>query len=106
LAAVPLCREPQDAASPYDLDGDVASRDVSRPAALRIRLTDPAHVPSLLEFLAGSVSCVAKQVGEREIEVSLLGSYESELHDLTVDLLVRAWEAADPSRGDRDASTS
>ena len=61
---------------------------------LRIQLTEPALVPSLLEFLGGSVSCVAKQVGEREIEVSLLGSYESGTHAVTVGLLVRAWEAA------------
>ena len=73
---------------------------------LRIQLSDPALVPSLLEFLSGSVSCVVKQVGEREIDVSLLGSYDSEVHRLTVDLLVRAWEAADPSRGDRGARTS
>jgi hypothetical protein len=45
---------------------------------LRIRLTDPALVPSLLEFLTGSVNCVAKQVGPREIDVSLLGSYDSD----------------------------
>ena len=72
---------------------------------LRIQVTDPALVPSLLEFLAGSVSCVAKQVGEHEIEVSLLGSYDSEIHGLTIDLLVRAWEAADP-HGERRVHTS
>ena len=63
---------------------------------LRIRLTDPALVPNLLEFLRGSVSCVARQVGDHEIEVSLLGSYDAELHGHRVDLLVRAWEATDP----------
>jgi hypothetical protein len=63
-------------------------------AAVRIRLDNPALVPSLLEFLAGTVSCVTEQVGEREIEVSLLGSYEPGTHELTVGLLLRAWEAA------------
>lgn len=61
---------------------------------MRIELTDPALVPSLLEFLTASVSCVAERVDEREIEVSLLGSYEPETHDLAVGLLVRAWEAS------------
>ena len=84
----------------YDPCEDVACGNVLRPAALRIRLTDPALVPSLLEFLTGSVNCVAKQVGPREIDVSLLGSYDSEIHDLTVDLLVRAWEAAHPDLAD------
>lgn len=68
---------------------------------LRIRLTDPAHVPSLIEFLRGTVNCVAEQVGEEEVEVSLLGSYDWETHDLAVALLIRAWEAADPSGRDR-----
>jgi hypothetical protein len=67
---------------------------VPRPAALRIHLNDPTLVPSLLEFLAGTVNCVAERVDERDIEVSLLGSYEPETHDITVDLLVRAWEAS------------
>ena len=65
-----------------------------RLAALRIQLTDPALVPSLLEFLTGAVSCVVERVGERELEISLLGSYQPDTHDLAVDLLVRAWEAS------------
>ena len=73
---------------------------------LRIRLTDPAHVPSLVEFLRGTVNCVAEQVGEGEIEVSLLGSYDWETHDVAVALVIRAWEAADPSRVDRGADNS
>jgi hypothetical protein len=75
---------------------DVECGDVRRSAALRIRLTDPALVPSLLEFLTGSVSCIAHQVGEREVEVSLLGSYESVTHDVAVGALVGAWETAHP----------
>jgi len=59
---------------------------------VRIRLDDPALVPSLLEFLEATVNCVTDQVGEREIEVSLLGSYEPGTHDRTVDVLLRNWE--------------
>ena len=73
---------------------------------MRIRLTDPAQAPSLIEFLRGTVNCVADRVGEREVEVSLLGSYDEETHDLAVALLIRAWEAADPSDRDRSADSS
>jgi hypothetical protein len=61
---------------------------------LRIHLTDPTLVPSLLEFLTGTVRCVAERVDENDIEVSLLGSYQPETHDHAVGLLVRAWEAS------------
>jgi hypothetical protein len=36
---------------------------------------------------------VTKRVGENEVEVSLLGSYGPEGGRMTLDLLVRAWEA-------------
>ena len=61
---------------------------------LRIRLDDSADVPRLIDFLKGTVNCVVQQVGEEEVEVSLLGSYDSETHDMAVALLLRAWEAA------------
>jgi hypothetical protein len=73
---------------------------------VRIRLTDPAQAPSLIEFLRGTVNCVAERVGEEDVEVSLLGSYDEETHDLAVALLIRAWEAADPSDRDRSADSS
>lgn len=63
---------------------------------MRIRLNDPELVPDLLGFLSGSANCVVERVGDREVEVSLLGSYQLEMHNLTVDLLVRAWEASHP----------
>lgn len=63
---------------------------------MRIRLNDPAFVPSLLAFLSGSVGCIAERVGDRDVEASLLGSYACEMHDLTLELLVRAWEATHP----------
>jgi hypothetical protein len=61
---------------------------------VRIDLPEPALVPSLLEFLSRSVDCVAEQVCEQEVEVSLLGSYDPHTHELAVGMLVRAWEAA------------
>ena len=70
---------------------------------LRIRLDDPTDVPRLIDFLKGTVNCVAKPVGDDEVELSLLGSYDVETHDLAVGLLIRAWEATDPSGRDRGA---
>jgi hypothetical protein len=104
-AVDPLSSESRGSPPLYALEEDVARRDVLS-CGLRIRVTDPALVPSLLDFLSGQVNCVAEQVSEREVEVSLLGSYDSEMHDLAVTLLVRAWEAADPRRSDRGANTS
>ncbi len=61
---------------------------------MRIHVSDPALVPSLLAFLSRSVDCVAAAVCEDEIEVSLLGSYDPQTHEVAIDMLVRAWEAA------------
>jgi hypothetical protein len=36
---------------------------------------------------------VTKRVSENEVELSLLGSYNREAERMTVDLLLRAWEA-------------
>ena len=46
-------------------------------AAMRIELDDPTAVPDLLDFLRRRPHVVAEQVGERELEVSLLGSRHS-----------------------------
>jgi hypothetical protein len=61
---------------------------------MRLRLSNPAFVPELLEFLESRVDIVTKRVSENELELSLLGSYHHEEERMTVVLLVRAWEAA------------
>jgi hypothetical protein len=61
---------------------------------MRLRLSDPALVPDLIEFLELRVDIVAQQASENEIELSLLGSYNREARRLTLDLLLRAWKAA------------
>jgi len=43
---------------------------------------------------------VTKRVSENEVELSLPGSYHHDVERLTVEVLVRAWEAA------RDAKAS
>jgi hypothetical protein len=67
---------------------------------MRLRLSNPDLVPELLEFLESRLDMVTKRVSENEVELSLLGSYNREAERMTVDLLVRAWEAG------RDAGAS
>jgi hypothetical protein len=62
-------------------------------AAMRLRLSNPDLVPELLEFLESRVDVVTKQVSDNEVELSLLGSYNEDAAHMTVDLLVRAWQA-------------
>jgi hypothetical protein len=61
---------------------------------MRLRLSNPALVPELIEFLESQVDMVAERVSENELKVSLLGAYNREARWLTLDLLLRAWEAA------------
>ncbi len=60
---------------------------------MRLRLSNPHLVPELLEFLESRLDIVTKRVSEDEVELSLLGSYNREAERMTVDLLLRAWEA-------------
>ena len=60
---------------------------------MRLRLSDPHLAPELLQFLESRLEMVFKQVSENEVELSLLGSYNREAERMTVDLVLRAWEA-------------
>jgi hypothetical protein len=68
-------------------------------AAMRIRVSDPALVPELIEFLATRVDLVAEQVTDDEVELSLLGSYAEDAMRMEVYLRIRAWEAGQCARG-------
>jgi hypothetical protein len=56
--------------------------------ALRVHVGDSELVAVLLDYFEHESDCVAIQVGETEIEVSLLGSYGSIAHNETVDRLL------------------
>ena len=56
---------------------------------MRIQVSHPELVPSLVEFLV-----IVDQVGPRELEVSQLGSMNSDARRLDLDLLLQAWRAA------------
>jgi hypothetical protein len=61
---------------------------------MRLRLSNPELVPELLEFLESRIDLVTKLVSENEVELSLLGSYNEDAAQMTVDLLARAWQAS------------
>jgi hypothetical protein len=61
---------------------------------MRLRLSNPDLVPELLEFLNSRIDLVTQQVSENEVELSLLGSYSGDAAQMTVDLLLRAWQAS------------
>jgi hypothetical protein len=65
---------------------------------MRLRLTNPALVPDLLDFLQSTPDVVAEVVSIDEIEVSLLGSLAHDAMRMDLDLRIRAWEAARDAR--------
>ncbi|TML03788.1 MAG: hypothetical protein E6G36_08355 [Actinobacteria bacterium] len=66
---------------------------------MRLRLSDPALIPELLDFLQSTPDVVVDVVGDREVEVSLLGSYALDAMRMELYLRIRAWEAARAARG-------
>ena len=61
------------------------------PAAMRIHLSDPQLVPSLLAFLRGHVHVTADDVGTQEIEVSQLGSQHVGGRRLELEHMLLVW---------------
>ena len=65
---------------------------------MRLRISDPALVPELLEFLHSRLDVVAEQITANEVRLSLLGSYASDAMRLELYLRLRAWATAQRSR--------
>jgi hypothetical protein len=65
---------------------------------MQIRVSDPALVPELLEFLLSRLDVVAERSGPNEVTLSLLGSYAEDAMRMELYLRVRAWEAAQRSK--------
>lgn len=63
---------------------------------MRLRLSDPAAMPSLVEFLLRRVDVITGQVSEDEIDVSLLGSRRSPYNELELEGRLQPWRAAHP----------
>jgi hypothetical protein len=63
---------------------------------MRLRLSEPAAVPDLVEFLLRRVDVVAGQAGENKIEVSLLGSWRSPFDEIELESRLQPWRDAHP----------
>jgi hypothetical protein len=59
---------------------------------VRIHVGNAELVPELIGYFEQQADCVVLQVGETEIEVSLLGSYRHDKHEAAVErLLAKFW---------------
>lgn len=78
---------------------------------MRIRVSDPAAVGDLVEFLLRRPDCVAARVSAHEVEANLLDSQRLEFSRLELDLRLQLWRAEHPGvevtlvDGPADAST-
>jgi hypothetical protein len=66
---------------------------------MRLRVSNPALIPDLLEFLRSRADLVAEEVSDDEVEVSLVGSFNADAMHMELYLRVRAWEAGRRSSG-------
>lgn len=60
---------------------------------MRVWLEDPAQLESLVEYLAVHDGVVLTVAGDDELEVTLLGSYNSSAMRMELYLRLRSWEA-------------
>ena len=67
---------------------------------MRIRVSDPALLPELVEFLERReyMAAITEQVGDDELIVSLLGSYSADAMQMQLTLIIRAWESGRSGR--------
>jgi hypothetical protein len=67
---------------------------------MRIRVSDPALLPELVEFLERReyMAAITEQVGDDELMVSLLGSYSADTMQMQLTLIIRAWESGRSGR--------
>ena len=67
---------------------------------MRIRVSDPALLPELVEFLERReyMAAITEQIGDDELMVSLLGSYSADTMQMQLTLIIRAWESSRSGR--------
>jgi hypothetical protein len=61
---------------------------------MRIQVSHPQSVPSLLAFLCGHVHVNAEQLGPTEVEISQLGSMNARARRMELDLMLQVWHAS------------
>ena len=63
---------------------------------MRIRLSDASQLDRLLLFLAFDPNVVVSQLGDDEVELSFLGSLNTDAQMMESELRIRLWLAANP----------
>ena len=61
------------------------------PAAVKVRVDDPALLPDLVSVLLGRVDTVVTRTGDDLLEVSLLGSRNPEADVAELEARLQAW---------------
>lgn len=64
-----------------------------------VRTNNSATTRLLVAYLTAATDIAVEPVGEREVRVSLLGSYREEAMRLALYLRLRAWEAGQRAQG-------
>ena len=65
------------------------------------RVSDPALLSELVADLAARPDVVLEVIDEDMVLVNILGSYNSDALRMAAELRIRAWQAAQSSRGTR-----
>jgi hypothetical protein len=60
---------------------------------MRVRVTDPAALPDLMTFLQSRTDTTVEQIADGMLEVSLLGSHNTDAMRMQLYLRIRTWEA-------------
>jgi hypothetical protein len=71
-----------------------------------IKLKDPQRVAEIRAFFEARQDCLVEQIGETELEVSLLGSFSAEAQRRELERLMKAIPASEQGRVDPDPGRS
>ena len=63
---------------------------------MRVKVSNPALVRRLEQFLAFDTNVVVTRIGDDEVEVSFLGSLNANAQQMQTELRLRSWIAANP----------
>ena len=63
---------------------------------MRVKVSDPALVRRLELYLAFDSNVIVTRLGDDEVEVSFLGSLNTNAQQMQTELRIRAWIAANP----------
>ena len=63
---------------------------------MRVKVGDPALIKRLTQYLAFDATVVVTQIADDEVEVSFLGSLNTNAQQMQTELRLRAWIAANP----------